>query len=171
VSLVRSFPPIARADARVLILGTMPGVASLAARRYYAHPRNAFWPITSALCGFDPDLPYRQRCAALRACGIAVWDVLQCCVRPGSLDTAIDTATMQVNDFTTFFARHRRLRAVVCNGGTAFALFVRRVLPAMAPAVRALPCLRVPSTSPAHAGRSHTHKLAAWRRALAPHLP
>jgi TDG/mug DNA glycosylase family protein len=170
VAPVRSFPPIARRDARVLILGTMPSIASLAATQYYAHPRNAFWPIVAALCGFDPAAPYRQRCAALRACGIAVWDVLACCVRPGSLDTDIDPATMEPHDFAGFFARHHRVRVVVCNGGTAWSLFVRRVQPGLPEPARSLPVVRVPSTSPAHAGRPFAAKLAAWRAALATSL-
>jgi TDG/mug DNA glycosylase family protein len=171
VHVVRSFPPIARADARVLILGSMPGVASLAAARYYAHPRNAFWPIVGAVCGFDPALPYARRLAALRARGIAVWDVLQSCVRAGSLDGDIDAATMQPNDFAAFFARHRRIAAVLCNGGTAFGLFTKRVQPTLTGAPARLPCVRLPSTSPAHAGRSRADKLAAWRHALVEHLP
>lgn len=170
VPLVRSFAPIARRDARVLILGTMPSIASLAARQYYAHPRNAFWPILGAICGFDPALAYARRCAALRACGIAVWDVLAACVRPGSLDSDIDPATMEPHDFAGFFARHRRVRVVVCNGGIAHGLFVRRVQRGLPEPAVSLPAVRVPSTSPAHAGRSLAVKLAAWREALQPHL-
>src|SRR5687768_5238069 len=109
----------------------MPSIASLAARQYYAHPRNAFWPILGAICRFDPALPYPRRCAALRACGIAVWDVLAACVRPGSLDSDIDLATMEPHDFAGFFAQHRRVRAVVCNGGIAHGLFARRVQPGL----------------------------------------
>ncbi len=167
---VRSFPPIARRDARVLVLGTMPGIASLAASQYYAHPRNAFWPIVGAVCGFDPALPYRRRCAALRARGVAVWDVLAACVRPGSLDSDIDVATMEAHDFAAFFASHRAIRVVVGNGGVAHGLFVRRVQPLLPEPARSLPAVRVPSTSPAHAGRSFAAKLAAWRRVLTPHL-
>jgi TDG/mug DNA glycosylase family protein len=170
VVIVRSFPPIARRDARVLVLGTMPGVASLAARQYYAHPRNAFWPILGAICGFPPTAAYRQRCAALRACGIAVWDVLAACTRPGSLDSDIDLASMEPHDFAAFFARHHAIRAVVCNGGTAHVLFARRVQRTLPEPFRSLPVVAVPSTSPAHAGRSLGAKLEAWLAVLAPLL-
>src|SRR5262245_36271218 len=119
VPLVRSFPPIASKNARLLVLGSMPGEASLAAGQYYANPRNAFWPIAGELFGFDPRAPYRRLVASLRACGVAVWDVLACCERDGSLDSHIAPASMLTNDFAAFFARHRRVRDVCCNGGTA----------------------------------------------------
>ncbi|MBL8748734.1 MAG: DNA-deoxyinosine glycosylase [Planctomycetes bacterium] len=161
---VSSFPPVARADARVLILGSMPGEASLAAGRYYAHPRNAFWPILGALCGFAANAPYGRRLAALEANGIALWDVLQSCEREGSLDGDIVGATAVPNDFAAFFARHRRVRTVLCNGGTAARTFARVVR------TSGLACdavvVALPSTSPAHAGRSFAEKLAAWRAAL-----
>ena len=129
VPFVHSFAPIARVDARVLILGSMPGTASLAAGRYYAHPRNAFWPIVAGVCGVAADAAYELRLAALQDRGIALWDVLQSCERAGSLDGDIDPASTQANDFVALFATHRRLAAVLCNGGTAHALFRRSVLP------------------------------------------
>lgn len=165
---VRSFPPIARADARVLILGSMPGEASLAAARYYAHPRNAFWPIVGALCGFAADAPYAERTRALQQRGIALWDVLQSCEREGSLDGDIVAATAEPNDFVAFFARHRCIRAVLCNGGTALRTFTRVSRDLELP--RELAVVGLPSTSPAHAGRSFAAKLAAWREVLAPLL-
>jgi hypoxanthine-DNA glycosylase len=170
VAHVRSFPPIARRDARLLLLGTMPGIASLGASQYYAHPRNAFWPIAGALWGFDPALPYARRCAALRARGVAVWDVLAACVRPGSLDSDIDLATMETNDFASFFAAHRRIAVVACNGGIAHDLFRRRVQRDLQQPWRDLPVVRLPSTSPAHAGRTLAVKLAAWRELLGTHV-
>jgi double-stranded uracil-DNA glycosylase len=166
-ALVHCFPPIARPDARVLVLGTMPSPASLQARQYYAHPRNAFWPIVAALCGFDPAARYDARAAALAACGVAVWDVLAACVRPGSLDADIDDASAVTNDFAGFFATHRRIRRVCFNGAKAETLYVRRVLPALDPAP-IVEYVRLPSTSPAHAGRSLAAKLEAWRVLLAP---
>lgn len=146
----------------------MPGEASLAAGRYYAHPRNAFWSIMGALCGFAADAPYGERTRALQRRGIALWDVLQSCERQGSLDSDIVVATAEPNDFATFFARHRRIAAVACNGGAAHRTFTR-VAHTLAIA-RDLPILALPSTSPAHAGRSFAQKLALWRAELAPLL-
>jgi double-stranded uracil-DNA glycosylase len=173
VPFVQSFPPVAAPRARVLILGSMPGQASLAARQYYAHPRNAFWPVLGAILGFDPTLPYAERLDRLQAGGVALWDVLQSCERSGSLDAAIEPTSQRPNDFAAWFAGQPELRAVCCNGATAHRLFVRAVLPTLPVAGSdrtALVVHRLPSTSPAHAGLAAADKLAAWRQALAPHL-
>lgn len=161
MSLVRGLPPIAAPDARVLVLGSMPGAASLAAGQYYAHPRNAFWPVMSALFGFDPRAEYAERVARLQAVGVAVWDVLACCQRRGSLDAAIDLASAQPNDFRTFLAAHAQIRRLYFNGAAAEAAWRRLVLPQGAWA--ALPRWRLPSTSPAHASLSLARKIEAWR--------
>lgn len=149
----------------MLIVGSMPGAASLASGRYYAHPRNGFWPIVGAVCGFDPNADYDVRTAALRCSGIVLWDVLQQCRRRGSLDSAIEAGDRAVNDFAALFLAEPELRSVLCNGGTAHGLFVRHVLPTLS---RAPVVHRLPSTSPAHAARSAAQKLAAWRAVLAP---
>jgi len=161
MSRVCGLPPIAAPDAVVLVLGSMPGAASLAAGQYYAHPRNAFWPIMGALFGFDPGAEYAQRVARLQAAGVAVWDVLACCQRRGSLDAAIDLASAQANDFRTFLAAHTQIRRLYFNGAAAEAAWRRLVLPQGAWA--ALPSWRLPSTSPAHASLSLTRKIEAWR--------
>lgn len=158
---VFSFPPIAAPHARLLVLGSMPGAASLAAGQYYAHPRNAFWPIMGALYGFDPRAAYAERVACLQAAGVAVWDVLASCVRPGSLDSAIDATSAQPNDFRAFFAAHQGIRRVYFNGAAAEAAYRRHVLPQGAWAD--LPALRLPSTSPAHAALDLARKAEAWR--------
>ncbi len=162
---VHSFAPIEDANAEVLILGSMPGRASLAAGQYYAHTYNAFWRIICELLGIDRQAPYEQRVHALRSARIALWDVLQSCTRVGSLDAAIERDTLIANDFCAFFATHQRIRRVLFNGATAQACFNRHVLgelgnPAMA-------FMRLPSTSPAHAALSFEQKLEAWRSALA----
>ena len=158
---VRSFPPIESATARTLILGTMPGVASLAAGRYYAHPRNGFWTIMGRLLGFDAHLDYPTRVERLHAAGIAVWDVLQSCERPGSLDTRIRPASIVANDFRGFFDRHPQIECVCFNGATAAALFRRHVMKTLqdTPSRR---YVRLPSTSPANASIGLSDKTDAW---------
>lgn len=158
---VCSFPPAFRTDARVLILGSMPGEASLAAGRYYAHPRNAFWPIMGALFGAGAELPYDQRLARLNAAGVALWDVIARCRRPGSLDSAIARDSVEPNDFPMLFAACPQITHVFFNGTAAETAFRRHArLPAGS---RPLSFTRLPSTSPAHAACDLTAKLAAWQ--------
>lgn len=148
----------------MLILGSMPGVASLAAGQYYAHPRNAFWPIMGAILGFDPTLAYPNRTQALRDAGIALWDVLRTCERRGSADAAIRDATLEPNEFGDFLRRHRQIDTICFNGAKAAQCFRRRVLPRLGPTAFRL--LQLPSTSPAHAGMPFACKLEAWRSAI-----
>lgn len=161
---IRSFAPIADRHAQVLILGSMPGRASLEAGRYYAHRQNAFWRIVSELLGIDPRAPYARRVRALKAARIAVWDVLQSCAREGSLDASIERDTEVVNDFAAFFRAHGKISRVYFNGAKADATFRRRVLPMLD--ARALRYSRLPSTSPAHASASYARKRRAWRAIL-----
>ena len=162
---VESFPPIESAASRVLILGTMPGAASLRAGQYYAHPQNGFWRMAGAILGFDPASPYELRVAAMRAAGIAVWDVLRSCTRPGSLNSAIVPATIVPNDLPGFLDAHARIRKVCFNGAKAEALFARYVRPLVAPEIN-VGYLRLPSTSPANASVPWPRKLEAWQAAL-----
>jgi hypoxanthine-DNA glycosylase len=168
MNLARSFPPLAGPDAKLLILGSMPGLASLAAQRYYAHPRNAFWPIMGELVGANPEFAYEQRVAALLAAGIAVWDVLEACIRPGSLDTSIRRDGLVANDFATFLAAQPGISRICFNGAKAAQLFESMVLPSI-PQAR-LPRQTLPSTSPANASLRYAEKLAAWRSVIDPTL-
>lgn len=155
-----SFPPIAAPDARILILGSMPGQASLQAQQYYAHPRNAFWYIMGELFGAGQELPYEQRCEVLAAHGVALWDVLRRCWRPGSLDASIDPASVEPNDFPGFLADHPHISHVFFNGRKAEQTFCRHVMPIMNE--RALEYTILPSTSPAHAALSRERKCNVW---------
>ena len=160
---VRSFPPVAAPDAEILILGSMPGEASLAANRYYAHPRNAFWPIVGALLGLAPNAAYEDRLVALTKARVALWDVLHSCHREGSLDSAIDLATVVPNDVASFLRRHPQVEWVCTNGATAHRLYRRLVRPGLPVDAQALPLHLLPSTSPAHASLRFAQKLERWR--------
>jgi double-stranded uracil-DNA glycosylase len=161
VAAVCSFPPIANRAARVLVLGSMPGAASLLANRYYAHPHNAFWPIMGELFGAGPALAYEKRMLRLKRAGLALWDVMASCVREGSLDSAIDEASIVPNDFAGFFDAHPGVTHVFFNGAKAENCFSRYVRPHLAQ--RGLTFTRLPSTSPAHASLSLQKKIRAWR--------
>jgi hypoxanthine-DNA glycosylase len=161
---LHSFPPIAPTDARVLILGSMPGLRSLQENRYYAHPQNRFWPFMGRLLGIDPALPYAERCTALATAGIALWDVLASCEREGSLDSAIRDDTAHPNDLGGLFAACPDLSTVLFNGAKAESSYRRFVAPHLADGGRRY--LRLPSTSPANASQRPADKLEAWRQGL-----
>ena len=159
---LHAFPPIVRSDAHTLILGSMPGAASLAAREYYAHPRNLFWPMISELLGFSATLSYRERTRALTTRGFALWDVLAACRRNGSLDTDIDPESVEINDFSTFFTEYPHIERVFFNGLSAEQLFRRHCRNLMSERTTTR-FVRLPSTSPAHATIDRTTKFSAWR--------
>lgn len=163
MSRIHSFPPLSDDRAERLVLGSMPGKASLLAQQYYAHPRNAFWPIMESLFGIARTLPYAQRCTRLVARRVAVWDVLKTCTRSSSLDSDIDPSTIVANDFVSFFVDHPGLQAIYFNGAMAENTFRRHVLPLLPPAAAQVPMTRLPSTSPANAAYSLQQKLESWR--------
>lgn len=153
-ALLASFPPVLDRSTRILILGSFPGEASLTAQEYYAHPRNQFWRLLSAVLGEElVSLPYPQRLQRLLAHRIGLWDVIAACEREGSLDTSIRRA--QANDFLILKQQCPELKRVCFNGKTsgryeaqfAAAGFDTRVLP---------------SSSPANALLSFEQKLAVW---------
>jgi hypoxanthine-DNA glycosylase len=153
-ALLQGLAPVIGPAPRLLILGSFPGEASLAQARYYAHPRNRFWPILGALLD-EPltELAYEARLERIKARRIALWDVLGACRREGSLDAAIRDA--RGNDFDALLEAMPGLGAVAFNGATA-----ARAEPGFA--ARGLATYRLPSTSPAHAALSHEAKLARW---------
>ncbi len=163
--LAEGFAAATQPAARVLVLGSLPGVKSIRAGEYYAHPRNAFWSIIEALLGIPRALPYATRIRKLNAAGIALWDVLQASRRAGSLDSAIDRASAKPNDIAGFLAGHPRIELIAFNGKTAASLFARHIAPHCDLAT--LRTLALPSTSPAHAALSFAGKLSAWQEILA----
>lgn len=156
------FPPIAREDAEILILGTMPGAASLRQQHYYAHPANAFWPIMQALFAPDETLSYSQRTELLIANNIALWDVLQQCSRKGSLDAHIQPQSIKTNEFSAFLHSCNAIKRIYFNGAEAEKLFFKHVKPALPLRFSDLTYQRLPSTSPAHASLNLQQKIAAW---------
>ncbi len=164
VALCYGLPAVWQADAQILILGSLPGVASLRAAQYYAHPRNQFWPLLQQLFGIDASLPYEDRIAALRQQRLALWDLIGAAERRGSLDSAITPASIQLNDFSALLQQLPALRAVWLNGGTAAKAWQKLnkaglTLPAT------VQVFALPSSSPAHAALSFADKLQYWRQA------
>lgn len=148
---------------RVLVLGSMPGDASLAAAQYYAHPRNRFWPVMGALCGFDPARDYALRLHALQQAGVGLWDVIGACRRAGSLDAAIERGSEVINPVADLIRATGTVQAVALNGAKAAEAFRRQVLPSLDGRMRAtLAIFPLPSTSPANAGMSLAKLIQAW---------
>lgn len=156
--------PVVDREVRVLVLGSFPGAASLQAAQYYAHPRNAFWPVMAAVLN-EPALsswPYERRLARLLAGHVGLWDAVASCEREGSLDTAITAA--QPSDLPSLLPSLPVLRVLACNGTKAHTETLK-----LLPNVQ-VPVLRLPSTSPAHAGLRLADKQQFWQTALQPYL-
>lgn len=168
--VAQGFAPVFDRRARVLVLGSMPGVRSLDEARYYAHPRNAFWPIMGRLCGSGPELDYAARLERLKASGIALWDVIGRCRRPGSLDARIDPDSIEINDFAWLFERAPGVERVLFNGAMAERSYRRQVLPVLSERWAVIGQQRLPSTSPAHAAMAFEAKFERWKAALEPVL-
>ncbi|MGQ7845670.1 DNA-deoxyinosine glycosylase [Granulosicoccus sp. 3-233] len=178
MSQAESFAPLEGRAAHTLILGSMPGQASLTAARYYAHPRNAFWPIMLAIIGGQSEasfesvqaFDYTQRCTLLTSGGYALWDVLARCERPGSLDSRIVRASEQANDIAGLVRRHPQLDCIACNGKAAEKLLVRHCgasLDALQGRLqRQLRIVSLPSSSPAMASLTLAQKHQRWADGL-----
>lgn len=160
--MIQGFNLLGNDQAYTLILGSMPSVTSLAEQQYYAHPRNAFWPIIAALFNQGVALDYQQGQQILIEQKIAVWDVLKSCRRQGSLDSAIEKNSITANDFVGFFDVYKGIGRVFFNGGTAESLYKKHVWCALPVSNQTLNYTKLPSTSPAFAAMSYADKLAAW---------
>jgi hypoxanthine-DNA glycosylase len=158
---LQGLAPVIDRGTRLIVLGSFPSVASLAAGEYCAHPRNQFWPLLSALWGLDlRAMPYPERLHELLQHGLGIWDVYAHCRREGSLDSAIHDA--EFNDLAGLKQRAPQLQAIAHNGGeSARAMRLTASL--------GVNVLRLPSTSPANAAWRFERKLAAWREAFTPH--
>ena len=152
-----AFPPIVAADTRVLILGSLPGEASLAAGRYYAHPQNQFWRLIGAAIGRElHELDYEARLQALREAGVGLWDTVASALRMGSLDAAL--REVESAALADLIATLPELRAVGFNGATS-ARLGRRAL-----GETALALIDLPSSSPAYAAMPFAAKAQSWGR-------
>lgn len=159
---IHSFAPIGDARSRLLILGTMASPASLRAGMYYGHPQNAFWRILAELTGEPLPTDNAQKRALLLRHGIALWDTLACCERPGAADSAIRHE--QPNDIPGLLSRCPGIQAVFLNGAAAYGYYRKYQAEQIS-----LPYVRLPSTSPANARGGYARKLAGWQ-VIAPYL-
>ena len=166
MTAVSSFAPIEGDSPRVMILGSMPGVASLTAGQYYAHPQNSFWKIMDAILGIPATTDYEARIEALKRSNIALWDVLESCIRPGSMDAAIDMDSAKTNDIAALLRRQPGINIICFNGSAAEKIFKKRIQPSLGDIP--VKYIRLPSTSPAHASMSFENKVMAWRAAIQP---
>lgn len=159
--LLQSFSAVLSPDVQVLILGTMPGGESQRVQQYYAHPRNAFWPLMENLFGINKSAPYPQRLQALNKAGVGLWDVFAECERKGSLDSAINQQQAQHNDIASLLLQYPAIHSVFFNGRLAQQIFQRHCVPQLAANRVAMQLL--PSSSPANAALRFEQKLAAWQ--------
>jgi hypoxanthine-DNA glycosylase len=159
VEKIQSFPFSADSRAKVLILGSMPGVESLRQQQYYGHRRNLFWNFMGELFDAGRDLPYEERLTVLRKNRIALWDVAHTCRREGSLDS--NMTDVIANDFPALFKTAPHIHTVFFNGQKAATLFHKLVFPDLD---RKLIFITLPSTSPANASIPLAKKKAAWKQ-------
>lgn len=160
-----AFPPVIGGHPRILILGSMPGRQSLFEQQYYAHPRNAFWPIMRRFLALPAESSYQTCCSSMISAEFALWDVLAQCVRPGSLDQHIDPASIVVNDFADFLCRYPSIERILFNGGKAAELFRRHALVRLDQSAQPQ-LISLPSTSPANATMRFEEKYSHWAGAL-----
>ncbi len=161
-SPLRGLPPLVPEGARTLVLGSFPSASSLAAGRYYAHPRNHFWPLLALIAGCGAPESDEDRLALLASLGIALWDMVGSCEREGSLDASIRGYAL--NDIAAFLAGHGSIERVLCNGSFSYRLYR-----GLAERAEGLPeAIRLPSTSPVPSARYRRleDRLPEWRAAI-----
>jgi len=161
-SKLLGLPPVAAPDARILVLGSFPGVASLAGAQYYGNPRNHFWQLVSSALGTSSPLEYQARLDWLMQNRIALWDVVASCVRRGSLDQNISDACY--NDIQSLLLEHDSITTILLNGSKAASLFRRFVAPGLVQSGRSFSERSLPSSSPVPSRqyRNMEDKREAW---------
>lgn len=157
------FSPLHSQHCRVLILGSMPGQISLKRQQYYAHSRNVFWKIMSDVLHFPTESTYDSAVKILLNNRIALWDVMQCCFRPGSLDSAITEKSVVPNNFERFYSACPQITVVFFNGQKARDTYMKHVIPTLSDKHQKIDSQLLPSTSPAYAAMTYANKYKQWK--------
>ncbi len=163
MNIMHGLPPVIAHNAKTLILGSMPGSASLQAGQYYAHPRNLFWQFMEAILHIPRSLAYLDRCHQLTEHNIALWDVISTCSRQGSLDADIISSSILTNDLSSLFVLHPTIDHICFNGSKAEHIFHTYIISDLGDNLPTLTFNRLPSTSPANAAMSFEVKLKKWQ--------
>lgn len=158
---VESFEPIIGKNPKVLILGSMPGIASLQAQQYYAHPRNNFWPIMARIFDVEWSDDYALRIQQVKKFPVVLWDTLKACHREGSLDSAITKDQLEANDIAGLLKQHTSIRLIAFNGAASEKYFKLTVAKRLS-TENSIDRIRLPSSSPAHASKNFQQKLEDW---------
>lgn len=161
--MLTGLAPIVGNNPTVLILGSMPSVASLEKQQYYGHPRNAFWPLISRLLNFELSEHYQKNADLACQLGVAIWDVIGQCERTGSLDSAIVKETIVINPIIELLEQHPTIKMVGLNGATAANLFKRHISSGLTTDIK---IKQLTSSSPANARMTLDQKFIAWQQAL-----
>lgn len=161
---IQSFEPVSGLNPKLLVLGSIPGIASLNAHQYYAHPRNAFWPIMCRYFRVELSLKYEDRVRVLTDCGVGLWDVLQQCERKGSLDSRIATHSIVPNPIDHWLETQPTVTDIILNGGKAAQVFKKHFKSARF--LGRVAVHQCPSTSPAYAAMSQDEKFDRWSSVL-----
>ena len=161
--MAQSFEAITDQNTQILILGSMPGVKSLDDQQYYAHPRNAFWTIMEALFDIKQHVKYDERLNLLKGSDIGLWDIYGRCYRKGSLDSAIDSSTVEFNNLEDLITQLPKLRVIACNGQAAHKALNKYIKQkSLDLKAKNIEVLSLPSTSPAYAAKSESEKIEMW---------
>ena len=160
-----SFSALCNTNTKLLILGSLPGKKSIAEQQYYAHPRNALWPILCDWMQLPASMSYEQRIATALDRGIGFWDVVAQAERPGSLDSDIHASTVHYNPVDQLIPKLPKLKGILLNGGAAMTLFKRAGFNQTANE-NGVTFVQLPSTSPAHASMTLEEKRVAWHSVL-----
>ena len=159
---IESFEPVIGTDPKVLILGSIPGIASLQAQQYYAHPRNAFWPIMAELFDVEWSVEYEIRIQQVKKLPVVLWDTLRACHREGSLDSAITKDRLEANDIIGLLKLQPNIRLIAFNGAASEKYFKQTVAKLLTDDQQ-VDQIRLPSTSPAHASKNIQQKYEDWK--------